>query len=315
MKAFLGIDTSCYTTSLCVVDEKFQILADARKILKVPSGERGLSQANMIYQHTRNLPELFERLQPIFQQYELAGVGVTGQPRRRPESYMPAFLPGLGYARSIAAMLGIRVYIISHQENHMLAVLRAVGNIATAPFFALHVSGGTTELLHVRPDAQGLEITCIGGTSDLSAGQFIDRVGVALQLPFPAGVHVERLAAAEALPVVGAPVFCKDGYISFSGPESQVQRDIQAKKRTPSGCCSHTLATVWRGLEQLLDTAAAQHMTQLVAAGGVMANGYLRRQMAKYCQERQVRLLLAPPGYSTDNGAGAAFWAAWRERS
>ena len=135
MKAFLGIDTSCYTTSLCVVDEKFQILADARKILKVPSGERGLSQANMIYQHTRNLPELFERLQPIFQQYELAGVGVTGQPRRRPESYMPAFLPGLGYARSIAAMLGIRVYIISHQENHMLAVLRAVGNIATAPFF------------------------------------------------------------------------------------------------------------------------------------------------------------------------------------
>ena len=58
MKAFIGIDTSCYTTSLCLVDAKFRVLADVRKVLQVPVGKRGLSQSNMVYQHTRNLPEL-----------------------------------------------------------------------------------------------------------------------------------------------------------------------------------------------------------------------------------------------------------------
>ena len=62
MDVFLGIDTSCYTTSLCLVDAAYDVVADERIILSVAKGGRGLSQSNMVYQHTRNLPVLFERL-------------------------------------------------------------------------------------------------------------------------------------------------------------------------------------------------------------------------------------------------------------
>lgn len=61
-RAYLGIDTSCYTTSVCLVDGTGAVIGDERIILSVPKGGRGLSQSNMVYQHTRNLPVLMERL-------------------------------------------------------------------------------------------------------------------------------------------------------------------------------------------------------------------------------------------------------------
>lgn len=217
MDVFLGIDTSCYTTSLCLVDDAYEVVADERIILSVAKGGRGLSQSNMVYQHTRNLPVLFERLAGILSRAHIRAIAVTDQPRRRDDSYMPAFLAGLGYARALAAVLGVPLYRLSHQENHLLAVLRSLGHIGTDPFYGIHLSGGTTDLLRAVPDARGLDITRIGGTSDISAGQFIDRMGVALALPFPAGIHVDKLAQTVNPPVKGAHVFCRDGQVSFPG--------------------------------------------------------------------------------------------------
>ena len=194
MNLFLGIDTSCYTTSLCLVDSSYHVVADERIILSVKSGERGLSQSNMVYQHMRNLPVLFERLVPYLANSRICAIGVTNKPRRREDSYMPAFLAGLGYARSLAAVLHIPLYPMSHQENHLMAVLRDIGMIPEQPFYGLHLSGGTTDMLRAVPDSQGLDITRIGGTSDISAGQFIDRIGVALGFPFPAGMYVDKMA-------------------------------------------------------------------------------------------------------------------------
>ena len=226
---------------------------------------------------------------------------------------MPAFLAGLGYGRALAAVLGVPLYRLSHQENHLLAVLRSMGYIGSEPFYGIHLSGGTTDLLRAVPDEKGLDITRIGGTSDISAGQFIDRMGVALDLPFPAGVHVDKLAQTVNPPVKGAHVFCRDGQVSFSGPESQGQRRIAAGGEDTARLCSWTLSTVWRGLESLLDYAAADGMKHLVAAGGVMSNGYLRRQMSDYCRRHQIDLNLAADGFSADNASGAAFWAAVQE--
>lgn len=312
MDAFLGIDTSCYTTSLCVVDSHFDVVADERIILTVPQGGRGLSQSNMVYQHMRNLPVLFERLAPQLESCVIRAVGVTDKPRRREDSYMPAFLAGLGYGRSLAAVLRVPLYTVSHQENHLLAALRATGSIGQEAFYGLHLSGGTTDLLKAVPDAMGLDIERVGGTSDISAGQFIDRIGVALGLPFPAGVHVDKMAQTAAVPAKPSHVWCRQGEISFSGPESQGQRRIARRSDTAAEICSWTLATVWDGLRRMLD--GKEVMQSLVAVGGVMSNAYLQGELAAYCRRRHVRLLLAPAGFSADNGSGAAFWAAWQER-
>lgn len=59
-------------------------------------------------------------------------------------------------------------------------------------FLTFHLSGGTSELLYVSSKPSGFEVEIIGGTTDLSAGQFVDRIGVAMGLPFPAGPHLEN---------------------------------------------------------------------------------------------------------------------------
>lgn len=107
MDVFLGIDTSCYTTSICLVDGDYKVIADERRILEVPQGGRGLSQSNMVYQHTRNLPMLFEKLAPILHENPtIRAIGVTDKPRRRDDSYMPAFLAGLGLWPFVGCSIG-----------------------------------------------------------------------------------------------------------------------------------------------------------------------------------------------------------------
>lgn len=314
MKVYLGIDTSCYTTSVALVNEAYEVVGDERIILSVPQGGRGLSQSNMIYQHTRNLPQLFEQLAAVLRQgAEIQAIAVTHRPRRRDDSYMPAFLAGWGYARSLAAVLDVPLYVISHQENHLLAVLRETGKIGSQEFFGLHLSGGTTDLLQAIPDKEGLDIQRIGGSSDISAGQFVDRVGVAMGLPFPAGVHLDSLAQNCTVSVKGAHVFFKDGQISLSGPESQAQRQIAGSDYTPPDMAQWTLSTVWNGLAALLDYGQQRGMKRLVAAGGVLANSYLRSQLLQYGRHYGIRIDQAAPVYSADNATGAAFWAASRK--
>ena len=104
---------------------------------------------------------------------------------------MPVFTVGLGHARVLADVLQIPLYETSHQQGHIAAGM--IGNrMPEGPFVALHLSGGTTELLH----CDGEQLRLIGGCADLHAGQMIDRVGVALGLGFPAGPALEKLAMA-----------------------------------------------------------------------------------------------------------------------
>ena len=312
MNLFLGIDTSCYTTSLCLVDSSYHVVADERIILSVKSGERGLSQSNMVYQHMRNLPVLFERLVPYLANSRICAIGVTNKPRRREDSYMPAFLAGFGYARSLAAVLHIPLYPMSHQENHLMAVLRDIGTIPEQPFYGLHLSGGTTDMLKSVPVSKGLDITRIGGTSDISAGQFIDRIGVALGFSFPAGMYVDKMAQDVTMCRKAGRVWCQQGELSYSGPESQAQRWIAKENAEKATVCQWTLATVWDGLRRMMDQVLPEG-SQLTAAGGVMSNQYLRQQLELYCVQKRIRLHLAPDGYSADNSSGVAFWAAWQE--
>ena len=114
----------------------------------------------MLYQHTRNLPELMEEAVQGHA-FSLLGIGVSARPRPREDSYMPAFLAGRGFARSLAALYSIPLWQISHQENHLEAAMWSAKGPDTDRFLFLHASGGTTDLLLVEkmdmfgPDATG----------------------------------------------------------------------------------------------------------------------------------------------------------------
>ena len=178
---FLGIDTSCYTTSLAVVDQQGRLLCEARQMLEVPHGRRGLRQADGVWQHLQHLPQLAAQLQAEIGPLQLQAVAASSRPRPVAGPYMPVFVRAFPLP---AAWRPCGEFLPGalHQENHLWAGMWSAG-IKWDDFYALHVSGGTTELLSVQA-AEQLKIVEVGGSADLHAGQFIDRVGVALGLSF-----------------------------------------------------------------------------------------------------------------------------------
>ena len=311
---YLGIDTSCYTTSCAIIDSDFHILGEARKLLEVKPGERGLQQSNMVFQHTKALPKLMLELPQV----PISGIGVSGFPRREENSYMPAFMVGLGQGETLSHILNVPLHIFAHQENHILAALRDLEHIPTEPFLALHLSGGTTELVYCHYQGEGIfESHIIGGSKDLQGGQYVDRIGVAMGLPFPAGEHLESLAL-QTTEYDPLPSSMKDGWISFAGPCSAAIRRIN---KTMSDLDKSNLArAVFTSMGNALEKMITYHIKEkpvhtLIAVGGVMSNSLLRKRMETYCKRNRMTLHVAQPQYSVDNATGNAFGAAYLQES
>ena len=177
-RVVIGLDTSCYTTSAAAVTVEGQVIASCRKLLPVKEGERGLRQSEAVFIHVRQLPGRLEELGQAIRGMEIAAVCVSSRPRDEEESYMPVFQVGDAQGRGIAAMLGVPCFASTHQRGH-IAAARVDSGVAEGDLLAVHLSGGTTELLCL----QGEKLTLLGGTLDLHAGQVVDRAGVALGLP------------------------------------------------------------------------------------------------------------------------------------
>lgn len=244
----LAFDTSNYTTSVAAVDLSGNILADERKLLAVKKGDRGLRQSHALFQHMENIPDLVKKVMKEIRKEELCAVAVSDRPRPVEGSYMPVFLAGVNFARTLASALDLPVYYFSHQEGHIAAVCGALEeNIRTVSF---HMSGGTGEILSVcgcRPEK------IIGGTRDLSFGQIIDRVGVALGCSFPAGAALDEIAC-RGVPRGGFsyssrgntklddpitnPIHIEGACANLSGMETQMLRAIEKVNLSCAGSFS-----------------------------------------------------------------------------
>lgn len=309
-KIYLGIDTSCYTTSVAAIDAEGQLAGEARRILTVKEGKCGLMQSEMVFQHTRNLPELVESVL-CGKDYELAAIAVSGYPRPIEDSYMPAFLAGRSVARSLAAATGAPLYTISHQENHMEAGMWSAKGPESDRFLMLHASGGTTDLLLCeRQEDQRYLITQVGGSIDLHAGQFVDRIGVALGLQFPTGPALEGLAATAAS-MVELPVSVRKLEASLSGPATAAQRLLAAGADGAALArgVEHALAETFARL--LRNGAAQYNVRDVLFVGGVASNQYMRSHVEERLTKRRVRLWVPEARFSCDNSTGCAAFA-WR---
>lgn len=309
-RVYLGIDTSCYTTSVAALDSSGSLAGEARQILSVKQGRCGLQQSEMVFQHTRNLPRLVEEVL-AGKDYKLAAIGVSGFPRPIENSYMPAFLAGLAVARSLAGLTGAPLEIISHQENHLEAGLWSAQGPGADRFLLLHASGGTTDLLLCERRENGrYALTQVGGSIDLHAGQFIDRVGVALGLAFPTGPALERLAMTAAQPVE-LPVSVRKLDVSLSGPATAALRQLAAGADGAALALGveHALGETFARM--LRSGAAAYGVSDVILVGGVGCNQYIRRHVQEKLAKRHVRLWVPEARFSCDNASGCAALA-WR---
>ncbi|NMB39123.1 MAG: O-sialoglycoprotein endopeptidase [Firmicutes bacterium] len=305
---FLGVDTSNYTTSLAVVDKQAKLTAESRKLLPVEKGKRGFRQSEALFWHVQNLPNAVQEITQLLPgfHHQLRAVAVSVKPRPRADSYMPVFLPGKALAQSLAALLEVPYYDLSHQENHIWAGLVDAGGPKSNRFIALHLSGGTSEILDVYLNRKDFhfKVVTLGGTTDLHAGQFIDRVGVAIGLPFPAGTHLEKLALESRADLI-IPSFHRNGEISFAGPESAAMRMLEIESH--ADIARAVLLNISRTVTKLINWAAEKTgVKQVLLVGGVCANLIIR-------QELQLRLpnldlYFAAPGRSVDNAFGAALF-------
>lgn len=302
---YLGIDTSNYRTSAAIYDADTGAWQQQGKLLDVPKGAIGMRQSEALFAHTQRLHQMIATL-PSGVASKIAGVGVSTRPRAVEGSYMPCFLAGENVARSVAHLLGVPCYAVSHQQGHLAAAALSAQALdwLEKPFLAWHLSGGTTELLQVMPTTEGLpQAQCIGGTTDIAAGQLVDRTGNLLGLPFPAGAQLEQLAQT-AQPTKGFAIKVQDCTFSLSGMENKVQQLI-AQGVAPADVAQFALVTIGNAIEKATKQAKQIYDLPVLCAGGVMSNQALQVRMAQTFGAK-----FAEPLLSGDNAVGVAVLAA-----
>ncbi len=309
MSKYLGIDTSNYTTSVCLFDDEKNLVNQKRKLLPVSNGKLGLRQSDAVFHHTQQLPVLIEELfsELSFDYSEIKAIGASFTPRKIEGSYMPCFTVGSGVGRVLSSTLKVPLYELSHQQGHIVAALYSAKrlDLIDKKFLAFHVSGGTTDALLVNGEKDNgfLSVKLVGKTLDLNAGQLVDRVGLELGCTFPCGKELEKLALLcdeniKAKPTVKGSDCC------LSGVENICKKALVdgADKPFVAALC---LKYIEEALYKMALSILEKHGDMpIIFAGGVMSNSIIRNNLIK-----RLNCTFCEPEFSTDNACGVAVLA------
>ncbi len=348
----LGIDTSNYKTSVALCDLKGNILCESRQLLSVTKGERGLRQSNALFQHIEKLPKLMDEIVKAesFNASKIAAIAVSSKPRPIENSYMPCFNAGLSLAKSLSVLLDVPCFHTSHQEGHIAAIIGAEGLLADKEdtleetgdifnkteislcsgngFLALHLSGGTCEILKVTPDLKKycfddegnhskFHIEIVGGSKDISFGQVLDRIGVSLGMDFPSGAEMDSIAIKASNSVFNrhlSKVRVTDSYFNLSGLETQAQRiinEIESGKIT-NYTKENLIAEIFDIICDTLATAVTQKLKNysdiktVLFSGGVSSSMYISEKLKAYAKAKDFHFEFGNQHYSSDNAVGVA---------
>lgn len=301
----LGIDTSNYATSLAVLctDTK-EVVCAHKRFLPVKEGQRGLRQSDAVFHHTAALPGMLAELDAAFPLTQIGAVGVSVKPRPAEGSYMPCFLVGESAAAAFSLAKGVPLARTSHQQGHVAAALYAVGRpeLFSQDVLVFHISGGTTELLLCR----GVQVKeRLGGTTDLYAGQAVDRTGVRLGFAFPAGAELSRLAD-QCTETMRPKVSVKGCDCSLSGLENQCTA-LLAQGKAPAYVAKYCLLAVAHTVLAMIRAARQRYPAlPVVCAGGVMSSDVIREAVQAAMED----VYFVPGQFSSDNAIGTALIAA-----
>ena len=308
----IGFDTSNYRTSVAAVTLDGEILVNHRELLPVSNGERGLRQSDAVFAHIRQLRHSEEALRASLGGRRIAAVAASTRPRDGEESYMPVFQVGFTVGSLLASALSVPFYETTHQRGPMAAALAGTALENEDRLLAVHLSGGTTDLLVMDSE----KVVQIGGSSDLHAGQLVDRAGVAMGLPFPSGEELEKLAVrGKSEGLLGCSLDKGDLTCHLSGAETKVQQWIQAGTMLREDIAREIYDLLARTLARMLKAGAEKTgLKKALVTGGVAASALLRQLL----EERRLKtrgcpeIVFGKPEMSGDNAVGVALIGAKR---
>jgi tRNA N6-adenosine threonylcarbamoyltransferase len=309
----LGIETSCDETGVAVYDTTAGLLAHGlHSQVEMHGPYGGVVPELASRDHIRRVVPLVERVlaEAGCRLTQLDGIAFTEGP-----GLAGALLVGASVANALGFALGLPALGVHHLEGHLLSPLLSRPR-PEFPFVALLVSGGHSEFYDVRDVG---DYTLLGQTLDDAAGEAFDKTAKLLGLPYPGGPALEKLAtrgrhgiAALPRPMLGSGNLD----LSFSGLKTAVS--TLSRKEPLSDQRKADLARAFE--EAIVDVLAIKAMaaleetglTTLVVAGGVGANGSLRRRLVAAASERRARVFFPDLQFCTDNGAMIALVGALR---
>lgn len=312
----LGIESSCDDTSIAIVDSEKNIIAN-----------EVLSQNNVHKEYKGIVPELAARnhvlfidkvLKKILNKNNLSLNNIDLIAATAGPGLIGGLLVGLTFAKTLAQVNNIPFIGVNHLEGHALTA-RLTDNI-DYPFLLLLVSGGHTNFYFI----EGInKYFYLGGTLDDAIGEAYDKVANILELGFPGGPQVERLAKKgnESLIPLPKPLIKINNLdLSFSGLKTAVLNIIKNRSKNHIFSSADVAASFQKSISDILCrkiSIAINIMNEkkvkynnVVIAGGVAANKYLRKNLYAEVEKNNKKLFLPPVNLCTDNGAMIA-WAGY----
>lgn len=305
----IGIDTSCYTTSIAAISLNKEIILNEKVMLKVDKNAKGLRQSEMVFQHISNIGKISESIDSKLKDYNIVGICASKSPRPVEGSYMPVFTVGLNTAKLLSATQGCPIFETTHQENHIEASLLGKNLSNENKFMAVHMSGGTLEIVLASKNQYGYDLEIVGGTKDVSFGQLIDRLGVKLSYDFPCGKYIDKNALEFTGKIKeGLKTSVKEGYMNLSGIENQLNRIIDSEEYVDKNYLSRLLMdTIVRCMLKSLAYLCEKYDTyEVVFVGGVSASKYISKSLTQKLRKYKIKAYFTDGNLATDNAVGCA---------
>ncbi len=310
----LGIESSCDDTSAAIINGN-KILSNIAANQTIHQEYGGVVPELASRAHQQNIIPVVEKsfTKANIQQKDISAIGFTRGP-----GLLGSLLVGTSFAKSLAMSLDVPLIEVNHLQAHILCHFIEDANPVPPkfPFLCLTVSGGHTMIVLVN-DYFDMEI--IGKTIDDAAGEAFDKIGKIMDLDYPAGPIIDKLAKLgnENAFTFGKPKLENYDY-SFSGIKTSVLYFLQKQlkdnpnfiKENVENLCASVQKTIVDVLMQKLEKAAKDYNVKDVAiAGGVSANSGLRNAMQKNVEKLGWNVYIPKFEYTTDNAAMIAMVA------
>ena len=299
----LGVETSCDETSVSIVKDGKEVLSNIIYTqIDIHKLYGGVVPEVASRHHLKKITYVFDQAlkEANMEPKDIDLVAVTSHP-----GLIGSLLVGINAAKTFALAHHIKYVEVDHIVGHIYA--NYIESDFNFPILALVVSGGHTELVYMK---EHYSFEVLGETLDDAVGEAYDKVGRVMDLQYPAGAKVDKLAH-EGKPTYHLPVYAdKDSYnFSFSGLKSAVLNLVNTAKMkgeeigTKDLACSFQNSVTTVLTEKTIKAAKEYKVNQIVVAGGVAANKGVRERLSEAANKENIKLTFPKMVYCTDNAA------------